>query len=251
MKKENIILIILTILATILGVFLLIISNKKTETSVTDIDINSELVQNLYEMANPSNDSKLLDELYSDKLTNQYIIAMGISNYLKNNEPISIEYLENTYGPKTYIPAEDVQKNIKLILGNIEYKNQDVFILDDDICGYNYNEELNRYEDKGGCGGTADSKYYRKIVSAYIKNDRLYIREKMFYATFDFNNNYNKISIFDNNDMKNIIDYIEKENDNSNIDINNYIDKGSLYEYEFKKLDNNNNYIFLGITRKK
>lgn len=217
----------------------------------TNIDKNSTLVKELYDMVNPSNDAILLDELYKNKeLTSKYIVAMGINNYLKHNK---IKKFNNNDINGGYINESDVRDNIKYVLGNISYKNTDVYIMRDNYCMFKYNNELSRYELVGGCDGSYTG-YYRVIDSAYVNGNKLYIKEKLIYYTYDFNEVINKVSIYDNPDMINILDYRENREISSYDEINyldNFIDKGSIYLYEFEKVDNNNNYIFKKITRLK
>ena len=88
MKKKTVLLIslVMFIVAEII-----ILYNFKDRNFANDNDINidknSTLVKELYDMVNPSNDAILLDELYKNKdLTSKYIVAMGINNYLKYNK---------------------------------------------------------------------------------------------------------------------------------------------------------------------
>lgn len=214
----------------------------------TNIDKNSSLVKELYDMVNPSNNAILLDELYKNKdLTSKYIVAMGINNYLKHNK---IKKFNNNDINGGYINESDVRDNIKYVLGNISYNNTDTYIMKDNYCMFKYNSELSRYELVGGCDGSYTG-YYRVIDSAYVNDNKLYINEKLIYYTYDFNEVINKVSIYDNPDMINILDYREISSYDEINYLDNFIDKGSIYLYEFEKVDNNNNYIFKKITRLK
>ena len=254
--KKKFILIIIIILLIIAEVFVLLSltakKENKNEKTIT-LDINSELVQKLYKMANPSDNAVLLDDLYGkDKLTDKYKIAMGIADYLKHNEPIPVENSEYVF---YYIPENDVDEHIKFVLGdNVKYKPQDVFIMKDDICGLNYNKELKRYEDGGGCGDMGFRSYLRKITSAYAKGDKIYIKEKSIFIYNDWDDYYSHVSVYSNHDQKKLLDYFEAD-PNVGFDkdevMNKFIDKGSVYRYEFEKKDSNNNYIFNGIKRLK
>ena len=249
MKKKTVLLIslIMFIVAEII-----ILYNFKDRNFANDNDINidknSTLVKELYDMVNPSNDAILLDELYKNKdLTSKYIVAMGINNYLKYNE---IKKFNNNDINGGYINESDVRDNIKYVLGNISYNNTDTYIMKDNYCMFKYNNELSRYELVGGCDGSYTG-YYRVIDSAYFNDNKLYIREKLIYYTYDFNEVINKVSIYDNPDMINILDYREISSYDEINYLDNFIDKGSIYLYEFEKVDNNNNYIFKKITRLK
>lgn len=252
MKKKTVLLISL-IMFVVAEIIILYYFKDSTfvNNNDTNIDKNSTLVKELYDMVNPSNDAILLDELYKNKeLTSKYIVAMGINNYLKHNK---IKKFNNNDINGGYINESDVRDNIKYVLGNISYKNTDVYIMRDNYCMFKYNNELSRYELVGGCDGSYTG-YYRVIDSAYVNGNKLYIKEKLIYYTYDFNEVINKVSIYDNPDMINILDYRENREISSYDEINyldNFIDKGSIYLYEFEKVDNNNNYIFKKITRLK
>ena len=120
MKKKFIILILLFIILEIVALVFLNFGSLKKDEEVEKInlDVNSELVQNLYKMTNPSEEAYLLNELYGNtKLTNDYIIAIGIADYLKDNDPIIIENPTYVFD---YIPSEDVDKHIKFVLGDVD-----------------------------------------------------------------------------------------------------------------------------------
>ena len=249
MKKKTVLLIslVMFIVAEII-----ILYNFKDRNFANDNDINidknSTLVKELYDMVNPSNDAILLDELYKNKdLTSKYIVAMGINNYLKYNK---IKKFNNNDINGGYINESDVRDNIKYVLGNISYNNTDTYIMKDNYCMFKYNNELSRYELVGGCDGSYTG-YYRVIDSAYVNDNKLYIREKLIYYTYDFNEVINKVSIYDNPDMTNILDYREISSYDEINYLDNFIDNGSIYLYEFEKVDNNNNYVFKKITRLK
>lgn len=249
MKKKTVLLISL-IMFVVAEIIILYYFKDSTfvNNNDTNIDKNSTLVKELYDMVNPSNDAILLDELYKNKeLTSKYIVAMGINNYLKYNE---IKKFNNDDINGGYINESDVRDNIKYVLGNISYNNTDVYIMRDNYCMFKYNNELSRYELVGGCDGSYTG-YYRVIDSAYVNGNKLYIKEKLIYYTYDFNEVINKVSIYDNPDMINILDYREISSYDEINYLDNFIDKGSIYLYEFEKVDNNNNYIFKKITRLK
>ena len=105
MKKKTVLLIslVMFIVAEII-----ILYNFKDRNFANDNDINidknSSLVKELYDMVNPSNNAILLDELYKNKdLTSKYIVAMGINNYLKYNE---IKKFNNNELPLSKIQQE-------------------------------------------------------------------------------------------------------------------------------------------------
>ena len=247
MKKKTVLLISLVMFIV---AEMIILYNFKDRNFANDIDVdkNSSLVKELYDMVNPSNNAILLDELYKNKnLTSKYIVAMGINNYLKYNEIKKFNTNDIVGG---YIDESDVRDNVRYVLGNISYDNTDIYIMKDNYCMFKYNNELSRYELVGGCDSSYTG-YYRVIDSAYVNDNKLYIKEKLIYYTYDFNEVINKVSIYDNPDMINILDYREISSYDEINYLDNFIDKGSIYLYEFEKVDNNNNYIFKKITRLK
>ena len=249
MKKKTVLLISL-VMFIVAEIIILYNFKDRTFANDNDIDIdkNSSLVKELYDMVNPSNNAILLDELYKNKdLTSKYIVAMGINNYLKYNE---IKKFNNNDITGGYIDESDVRGNVKYVLGNVSYDNTDIYIMRDNYCMFKYNNELSRYELVGGCDSSYTG-YYRVIDSAYVNGNKLYIKEKLIYYTYDFNEVINKVSIYDNPDMINILDYREISSYDEINYLDNFIDKGSIYLYEFEKVDNNNNYIFKKITRLK
>lgn len=246
MKKKLILILVIVILIVLEGFVIFSLNKDNDKQDIINLNVNDKLVQKLYKMANPSDNAILLDDLYGKKkLSNKYKIAMGIMDYLKDNKVLND-------GLSDYIKEDDVINHIKLTLGETEYKPEDVLIMSGDICGFKYNGDLKRYEDAGGCGDMGYERFYREITSAYKENDRLYIKEKSFFVYNDWNDYYSHVSVFTNIDKKNLIDYYEEDSNGSrDIKPSDYIDKGSVYEYEFKKIDNNNNYIFKGVKRLK
>ena len=89
--------------------FIIILLLCGCEESSVSLNINSNDVQSLYQMANPFDDAMVLELLYKDfdSFDNQYILAVAIQNYLNN-------YSETIQ----YISKDDVEKNIFKIFGN-------------------------------------------------------------------------------------------------------------------------------------
>lgn len=148
------------------------------ETTSEMLNINSELVQELYSTINPSEDANVLIGLYeNDKISNEYILACGITNYLK----------EYNIAPE-YISKIDVENSIHSIFGySTPIVHEDVYILNDKACGYFYNSKIEKYQLVSGCGGNNNEKFYRKIISAEKKNNFIFIKEKSIYMYNDWN----------------------------------------------------------------
>src|SRR5574344_2100076 len=188
------IILIIAIIIILLGII------YKTFFTKKDLDINSSTVQELYKMANPSDDASLLKFLYSsDELPDNYKIAMGIMAYIKD------------HGEDESISSNDVSTYVKKTLGDTSYKDQDTYIFTGDICGYFYDETTSSYSFITGCGGNEYESFYRKIVSD--KKDDL-------------------------------LNYFETSDDYT-INIDDYLDSATTYEYTFVK--SGNSYVFKSI----
>lgn len=219
------------IILSITLIFLCSCSNHEKE-----LNVNSKNIQNLYNMVNPSEDALVLDNLYKnpEHLNNEIILAMGIKNYI-NKQPSFIEI----------IPQEEVEKNIYTIFGNdIIFNHNRVYILSGNYCGFEYNQKLKQYEILKGCDGSTNHKYYRKIISAKEKEDTITILEKSIYVEYDLESINPHTTIFNNIKDKKIIK--EFKNQELNINIDDYLQEASTYQYNFKNVKGT--YIFKGIN---
>ena len=241
MKKKVGIFISLFIIFSGIIIYIFIQDNSiKEHTVFNHLDINSSLVQDLYNLINPSNDANVLKELYENSgLTDKYILNIGITSYLK----------EYPNADKLIIPKANIEKSIHSVLGyNVTFTHQDVYTLNDYGCGYNYDNATEQYKLIAGCGGNQFESFQRKIVDAIEMNNIIQITEKSIYIYNDWNDYSSKIYIYSNYDQKDLLDYIEtSSSDNYNIEINNYIDKASTYIYTFHK--QNGKYIFDSLKR--
>lgn len=208
-------------------------------TSSIKLDINSMKVQSLYEMATPLNDANILKYLYEKPETfeNQYILSVSIKNYLDEQN----NFVES-------ISKDIVEQYIHKVFGNnISFHHEKVYILEDNYCGFDYNKDLNQYEYLSGCDGNMNEKFYRKIISANEEDDKIIILEKSLYVYNDWNSNNSHITIYNNITDKKIISSYNLDLDSEmNIDIDDYIDSASTYQFVFKKVDNR--YIFLNVS---
>jgi len=158
-KKMLVVVFIVIALLVIIGIYSL---NK---TKVKTLDINSELVQELYKRVNPSSDGAILNNMYNDKkeFDNGYILATGFHNIIDGEEFIV-----------QYISEKDLESSIRKVFGkNISFKHEDVYIYRDFYCGYKYNSDNKNYEFISGCDGDTNNYYYREIVDAVENKDEL------------------------------------------------------------------------------
>ncbi|MCI8575027.1 MAG: hypothetical protein HFI09_01000 [Bacilli bacterium] len=203
-----------------------------------EIDINSDLVRDLYSSVNPSSDATIASLLYTtNPLSNEYIIDIGLMAYIKEHGKENSEV----------IPREEVEKNIERILGQVPYVHEKVYLFEE-MCGFTYNNDKKQYEDIGGCGGNWYERIHRKIVSAKKTNNQIIITEKMIYETDDWNDTTSKRTIYSDLNKTKQLDYKELSSHISySIELEDYIDDASTYEYVFEK--KGDHYIFKQITQ--
>ncbi len=212
--------------------------------TVKELDINSELVQDLYETIVPNNNSYILSQLYGNaELTNEYKLNVAIMNYVKKN-PTNDSSVDNV---ANYISADDVLNSAKEVFGDdVSLTNQRITKYINGYCGYDYNEEKNRYEPFEGCGGITNKYFYRKLLNAKEQGNQIILQEQSFYVYENLGTD--EIYIYDNYDQDKMLDFVQsKDTAISGVNENDYIDKGSIYEYIFQK--ENDRYIFKEIKK--
>lgn len=228
-----------------------IVKNTETEEknfSNQELDINSELVQNLYKIANPSNDSIILKEMYlNESIPNYYILAMSAMAYIRDNISIDDPMVKNMMFSTT-IKKDQLKKYIYKLFGNIEYQDEDFFVMNSEygVCGFTYEKETELYVSLNGCGGSNTESFLRKIVGARQEGNLIYITEKsvFVYTNLDWNENYiSERYVYKDCSQKELIDYQEIDvTINNPLNIDSYLDKATTYEYVFE--NNNGQYIF-------
>lgn len=194
------------------------------------LDIHSELVQDLYNMMNPSQDATILKGLYeNEELSNDYILAVGISNYIKDQEE-----------PPKYINKIDIERTIHQIFGyGISFSHNNTLILNGDVCKYDYLPKLEKYELVGGCGGNFYESFDRVIISAKQIDDQILIEEKLIYIYDDWDDYVSRKYVYNDYNRENVLDYLETSStDTTKVDINNYLEQASIYQYQFQKHEN-------------
>lgn len=216
----------LIILGVILG-FIVGCSNNH------QVNIEDKWVLDLYKSVNPSEDAIVLDKQYksaNNDFDNEYILAVGIKSYLSSHSNVEI------------IDKKDIEENIDKILGkNINFKHGKAYILWENYCGFNYDEELEQYKIIDGCSGATNDFYFRKLVGAKKERDRLILTEKLVYVFVDWEKEPHKVAVYNNSVDKNLIKKYDINNDDISVDINDYIKEASTYNYIFEMT--NNNYI--------
>ncbi|MCI8575028.1 MAG: hypothetical protein HFI09_01005 [Bacilli bacterium] len=203
-----------------------------------EMDINSDLIQDLYNSVNPSSDYNVASLLYTtNPLSNKYIIDIGLMAYIREHGKENSEV----------IPKEEVEKNIERILGQVSYVHEKVFLFEE-VCAYSYNNDKKQYEVYGGCGGNWDERIHRKIVSAKKTRNQIIITEKMIYESDDWDTTTSRRTVYSDVNKTKQLDYKEvSSNGKYSIKLEDYIEDASTYEYVFEKKDDH--YIFKQITQ--
>lgn len=201
-----------------------------------NLDIHSELVQDLYNMVNPTEDGLILSDLYQNSgLSNNYMLVVALSDYIHDQD-----------GNVEVISKDEVDKRIESIFGNKEIEHQSTYLLFDGYCGFTYNDDLEQYELILGCGGDMNQSFVREIISAREDGNNVIITEKSLYVYRDWDADYSHVTIYNNIVQKEEIDAFD--NDPAvelYINLDDYIDYASTYEYTFEKVDDH--YIFKGV----
>ena len=223
MKK---VLVAIGILIIVSGsIFWFLVRDKK-------LDVNSQIVQNLYKKINVSENVSILRYLYENPGTidNEYKISVGLKGYIEKN------------GQKDYVPAKDIEPFIKEVFGaDIDFKHQTAYLLYDFYCGFRYLENSNEYEFLSGCDGM-DVSMYREIVSAEKKGREIIITEKSIYVSHGYGIEGSIDTIYNNINKEKELKILKESEGNYKIKLKDYIDGASTYKYIFEK--EGNNYIF-------
>jgi len=233
-KKVIYLLILLVVIVSVASSFLLQSFNKKEII----LDINSSLIQDLYQKVFPNESVYILKQFYNNGITNEYKINLGILNLVKKNNS------------KDFLISSDVEKSIKDILGeNATMNHQTIYFYINGFCGYEFNEAEERYEPFNGCGGEQLEFFHRKIISAKEIDSKIIIREQLVYAHLESTNLVKDLYIYNNPREEKLLDYIQDYQGFYRSDGEKFIDQGSIYKYVFSK--ENDNYILEKIEEEK
>ena len=215
------------------------------EVQKKELDIHSYIVEDLYQKINPSNDAMILKGLYGgESLSNEYILAVGAMNYIRKTVPIDAEMVQNMMFTLN-ISKKDLEQNIYEIFGNIEYQDEDFYVLNGDygVCGFTYQPEMEQYISLNGCGGSNTDSFVREVVSARQEGNFLYIIEKSIYIYADWNETITRKYIYNNCQQDKMLDYQETPSTESHlVELDDYIEEAATYEYVFE--NQNGKYIF-------
>lgn len=242
--KKNIIYIIGILIiwtAIILGIILFPSNNKKQS-----LDIESDFIQNLYQLAIPNDYAPILNQLYNnDTFTNEYKLTTSITTLLNK---MNIEDVQDIT-----LNAIDVEKTAKEIFGqDVKIEHQRLLFMIKNACGFEYDEKKQQYNSFSGCGGLPFEFFSRKLIKAEENENQIILTEQIAYAYININNDYkaSDIYIYNNSRQDKMLDFKQFDRANFNeSELAQYIDSGSTYELIFEK--ENDNYIFKQCLLKK
>lgn len=201
-----------------------------------NLDIHSELVQDLYNTVNPTEDGLILSDLYQNGgLSNNYMLVVALSDYIHDQD-----------GNVEVISKDEVDQRIEKIFGDKEIEHQSTYLLFEGYCGFTYNDDLEQYKLIPGCGGDMYQRFVRKIISAREEGNNVIITEKSLYVYRDWDVDYSHVTIYNNVIQKEVIDEFDNDPEvELDINLDDYIDYASTYEYTFERVDDR--YIFRGV----
>ena len=244
MKKNEIIISVSVVLALLTLILVFSFRQKGFIEGETDtLPLSEDMILELYKQVNPSEDATVLTKLYKEpNLDNGYILATALKAATPKDLNVNLP-LDTTLPT---IKQEEVENIIKKIFGNISYYHETTYILSDGLCGYSYKENLKIYELIPGCGGNSNESFYRQIKETKQIENKLLIYEQSVYMYNDWDSMLSRKYIYNNCEQQKLLDYVETNSQEANsINLESYIEGGSVYEYIFEKMEDR--YIFKGI----
>ena len=239
----------------------------KTET----LDVNSELVANLFDSVNLFDSPNVggsgyyyayydkYDELDTKDFPDDLKIYLGIKKLMKVQG--SYEKYVNSMdkcitGQGLVISADEVETSVKSIFGS-DVKYKDTNLQEAYSCSYSkfqYDESSDNYgQCELQCGGVLIPSYISNIVSAIKKDSVLELTVSFGWVRFTNDNGKTTAIIYENEEEKNQLDSVEI--DDNNIDTTEIADKVGdkfikTYKYIFE-LNEDGNYYFKKVEKVK
>lgn len=168
------------------------VNEREEKTEYKSLNITSNEVTSLYKRFDVLNDREGIggnfysgylyrtDSLNDSEIPDDVKVLVGLDNALK--ECGTCETDADYGGSFLSIPKANLDKQVKKIFGNVEYKTVNTKAVDCSNQGYTYNQEKDTYETTiYGCGGSF-SKFRDEIIKAE-KNDKelnIYVRVAFF-----------------------------------------------------------------------
>lgn len=224
-------------------------TNKNETVSSTNktqqLDINSELIKNLYNYIVKYNSYQELTVYQTKKVTkediNNQLKLITVFKNLKEDEAKETKNIEDEYGAKykhIYYSKETVESKAREIFGeNVQIKHENC---DFEFCiAIDYNNGVyDKYEYQGG-GGTPWERSKNNMIKAEQTGDTIVIYDAYahVYSPEDSRESGNR-GIYTASDRK------KKITDNDNID-NISTDKFQTFKHTFQKVKNSNKYYWI------
>lgn len=243
-----------------------------TEPEIIALDVNNELVQELYQrFENAKNPWEgkwnfYIDEDVADGHPSRYMMLTLAKARLSNREQTCKGDYEFEYNDGTVVSltqcysGDEMRQEIKEMFGEeMAFTEEDVA---GTVCrGYHYNAENDEFHAvMSGCGGSWPASIVGKVVKAEEIGDVLYIYEKALMQETD---GIYKISSDDKENLKGeLIGYVadpdydftsgsyEEYNELVSKNIDKYLDNsGDTYKWIFAKSIPDGNYVFAGLEK--
>lgn len=225
--------------------FLFANESNQNEVAMENLAVDSSLVQELYTLINPSNDPAIIADMYLNGFpSNEHILATGAMNYIRNNYDVNSTEVKKGMLVVNF-PAAYLRDSIKEVFGNIDYQDESFYVYNNEygICGFTYLPEVDAYESLNGCGGSQFESFKRQIVDAKKEGQQVKIFEKSIYIYNDWDDYVSRRYVYSDYSQEKMLDYIEtSSSENTDITLQQYIDKASTFVYIFEY--DGANYIF-------
>ncbi len=222
MKKILLGFIAFCVLGVIIIGYYFLTSNNETETSFSDLDVNDEVVLKLYQRVNPSDDYSAMSDVYKKgTFSNQFILGTSLVALLTNSPD------------STVVKEEDVNLMVKQIFGSITYAHESGYMINNSFCAFQYDKTNHQYTFVKGCENSSVT-LLRKIVKASKSDTEYIITEKLIVVEQNVDEQTNETITKLYKDI-NRTSLIEMSNyNNSIVNIDDYLEKASTYEYYFE-----------------
>lgn len=236
------------------------------ENKIEELDVNDELVQNLYKKIDVFTTNMYKDYfgyifkdrlIYSD-IPNDVKLYVAMQNLLNSmNEDYS--ELENAGINEYYIDSLMIEKNVRDVFGNVDFEHESfggMCSTAKNMKGYTYDKNKLRYYVNFNCGCSFSCPFIKtKLIKSIKNNNDIELYQLMFYRENGTENNEPYDYIYKNIDSEKV-DSIKLEFDPDRgfaLDYDKifeqYKDKLDTYKYTFKYNEEDNKYYFYSVER--
>ncbi len=246
MKKTQIFIFLGLLCLSFLFLFLFLSTSKEPKKEeFVSVSVDDERVVYLYEMANPSDSLLSMQDVYKKgTFSNEFILGTAFVFYLKEH-PDAVKVSE-----------EEIGQSIHKIFGDIVYAHDSGNIVSPYVCSFRHNKGEKNYTYLKGCTTNDANKIYRVLVDAR-KSDREYIlTEKLIFvknnieeaqlskepvATLKVYNDMNESKLLDEKT------FLWETEMPFEVDIHDYLENASTYEYHF--VFDGENFVYKNLVR--